>query len=47
MLSGNQGFSMVPEANALYQQACSAEYKEDYQTAVSKLLQALNLSAMM
>lgn len=45
MLSGNQGFSMVPEANALYQQACSAEYKEDYQTAVSKLLQALNLSA--
>lgn len=45
MFSGTQGFCMVPEANALYQQACSAEYKEDYQTAVSKLLQALNLSA--
>ncbi len=45
MFSGTQGFCMVPEANALYQQACSAEYREDYPTAVSKLLQALNLSA--
>ena len=36
---------MVPQANALYQQACSAEYREDYKTAVSKLLEALNLSA--
>ena len=45
MFSGTQGFSMVPEANSLYQQACSAEYKEDYATAVSKLQQALNLSA--
>lgn len=35
---------MVPEANALYQQACSAEYKEDYATAVEKLQQALTLS---
>ena len=35
---------MVPEANSLYQQACSAEYKEDYTTAVEKLQQALNLA---
>ena len=45
MFSGTPGFSMVPEANSLYQQACSAEYKEDYATAVSKLQQALNISA--
>ena len=35
---------MLPEANSLYQQACSAEYKEDYTTAVEKLQQALNIS---
>lgn len=36
---------MTPEANSLYQQACSAEYKEDYATAVQKLTEALNISA--
>ena len=45
MFSNSQVFAMVPQANALYQQACSAEYREDYKTAVSKLLEALNLSA--
>lgn len=35
---------MTPEANSLYQQACSAEYKEDYKTAVEKLSEALNYS---
>ena len=44
MFSVNSGFAMSPEANSLYQQACSAEYKEDYKTAVDKLLQALSLS---
>ena len=46
MFSNTQGFAaMSPEANSLYQQACSAEYKEDYKTAVDKLLQALNLAS--
>ncbi|MFI3301437.1 MAG: tetratricopeptide repeat protein [Candidatus Gastranaerophilales bacterium] len=35
---------MTPEANLLYQQACSAEYKQDYVTATEKLLQALSLT---
>ena len=44
MLTGTQVQAMVPEANSLYQQACSAEYKEDYVTAVEKLQQALSLA---
>ena len=32
---------MTPEANSLYQQACSAEYQQDYKTAEEKLIQAL------
>lgn len=43
-MTGAQVNAMTPEANSLYQQACSAEYKEDYKTAVDKLLQALNLA---
>ena len=35
---------MTPEVNLLYQQACSAEYKEDYTTAVQKLTEALKLA---
>lgn len=35
---------MLPEANLLYQQACSAQYKEDYKTAVEKLTQAINIA---
>ena len=42
MFSGIQVQAMTPEANLLYQQACSAEYKEDYQTAIAKLQEALN-----
>lgn len=45
VLTGAQVNAMTPEVNSLYQQACSAEYKEDYKTAVDKLLQALNLSS--
>lgn len=37
-------FAMSPEANYLYQQACSAEYKEDYTTAIQKLTEALNVA---
>lgn len=44
VLTGAQVNAMTPEANSLYQQACSAEYREDYKTAVDKLLQALNLA---
>lgn len=36
--------AMSPEANSLYQQACSAEYKEDYATAAEKLTQALSIA---
>ena len=43
VLSGS-AFAMSPEANYLYQQACSAEYKEDYKTAVQKLNEALNVA---
>lgn len=35
---------MTPEVNALYQQACSAEYQNDLPTAVEKLKQAISLS---
>ena len=35
---------MPQEANLLYQQACSAEYKEDYNTAIQKLTEALNIA---
>lgn len=35
---------MTPEVNLLYQQACSAEYKADYTTAVQKLTEALKLA---
>lgn len=34
---------MTPEANSLYQQACSAEYQQDYKTAAEKLNQALQI----
>ncbi len=44
VLTGAQVNAMSYEANSLYQQACSAEYKEDYKTAVDKLLQALAIS---
>lgn len=36
--------AMTPEANTLYQQACSAEYQQDYKTAEAKLIQALNIA---
>jgi len=32
------------EANVLYQQACSAEYKNDYATVVNKVLEALKIT---
>ena len=44
ILSGAQVQAMTPQANSLYQQACSAEYKEDYKTAVEKLTEALSIS---
>lgn len=44
ILSGAQVQAMTPQANSLYQQACSAEYKEDYKTAVEKLTEALAIS---
>lgn len=34
---------MTAEANSLYQQACSAEYQQDYKTAAEKLNQALQI----
>ena len=37
-------YAVSPEANYLYQQACSAEYKEDYATAVQKLTEALKIA---
>ena len=40
MLSG-AAYAMPPAANYLYQEACSAEYKEDYTTALQKLTEAL------
>lgn len=43
-LSGISVQAMTPEANSLYQQACSAEYKEDYKTAVEKLTEALSIA---
>ena len=36
--------AMTPEANSLYQQACSAEYQQDYDTAVAKLTQAIQIA---
>lgn len=43
-LSGIPGYAhMTPEANSLYQQACSAEYQQDYKTAAEKLNQALQI----
>lgn len=44
VLAGVQVQAMTPQANSLYQQACSAEYKEDYKTAVEKLTEALAVS---
>ena len=44
ILCGVKVQAMTPQANSLYQQACSAEYKEDYKTAVEKLTEALTLS---
>lgn len=44
VLAGAQVQAMTPQANSLYQQACSAEYKEDYKTAVEKLTEALAIS---
>lgn len=44
VLSGIQVQAMTPEANSLYQQACSAEYREDYKSAIEKLTQALNIA---
>lgn len=35
---------MNEDANRLYQQACSAEYQQDYNTAVEKLNQAIQIS---
>lgn len=43
-LSGIPAYAhMTPEANSLYQQACSAEYQQDYKTAAEKLNQALQI----
>ena len=36
--------AMTPEANALYQQACTLEYQHDTQGAVAKLLEAIKLA---
>lgn len=44
MFSGLVVQAMSPEVNSLYQQACSAEYKEDYQTAIEKLISALAIA---
>lgn len=44
ILSGANVQAMTPQANSLYQQACSAEYKEDYKTAIEKLTEALAIS---
>lgn len=44
VLSGTGVMAMSPEANSLYQQACSAEYKSDYKTAIDKLTEALSVS---
>lgn len=44
VILGMQVQAMTPQANLLYQQACSAEYKEDYKTAVEKLTEALSIS---
>ena len=35
---------MTPEAHALYQQACSYEYKNDYDTAISTMQKALAIN---
>lgn len=35
---------MTPEASALYQEACSLEYQQDYTKAISKLQEAIKLS---
>ncbi len=43
ILSGSV-YAMPPAANYLYQQACSAEYKEDYSTALAKLTEALAIA---
>ena len=43
-LLGGTAYSMPAQANYLYQQACSAEYKEDYATAVDKLKEALTIA---
>ena len=43
ILSGTAN-SMPPAANYLYQEACSAEYKEDYNTAINKLKEALTIA---
>ena len=45
-LSGSDGVMAFssPEANVLYQQACSAEYKNDYDTVVAKIKEALNIT---
>ncbi len=45
ILSGSGAIaSMSPEANALYQKACSMEYKEEYNDAIQALLQAISIS---
>ena len=36
--------SLSPEANTLYQKACSLEYQEDYADAIQALLQAIQIN---
>ena len=45
LLSGNLAYaSLSPEANALYQKACTLEYKEQYSDAIQALLQAIKIN---
>lgn len=43
-LAGGTAYAMPAQANYLYQQACTAEYKEDYKTAVERLTEALSIA---
>ena len=35
---------MTPEANILYQQACTLEYQRNYKEAIEKVKEAINLA---